>query len=92
MAMMDYLKYYTERNDAIRKEDDSKYTLMESRCIELENYFFRMDETTTMLFEKMLHYVCWMGDGAIDDCSRRLKQVLRWTQTKKRTRQKHGPR
>ena len=86
MAIDEYLDYYLERNKALREKDDGMYVLYESKCIHMENFYFREDPYLSEIFDDLLYNVCWRGDQAIEDCQRRMHKVLRWTQS---THEKH---
>lgn len=90
ITVIDYLEYYLKRNEALRREDDAHYSVYESRCIQLENFFFRVDDFGSNLFDRMLYNVCWMGDREIEACIRRMKKVLRWSSEARKTHEKHG--
>lgn len=79
LTVMDYLDNYLKRNNKLREGDDAGYWVFESRCIDLENHFFRRDPYREIVFERMLHDICWMGDDEIEKCMARMKRVLRWT-------------
>ena len=91
LTIMDYLDNYLKRNAALRRDDDAKYWVFESRCIQIENFFFRVDEFGNELLNKMLYNICWMGDNEIEACMKRMKKVLRWSVTARKTRKKHVP-
>lgn len=84
-AIQEYLCYYYHRNRIEEKEGrDTLYWVYNSRCIELENGYFRRNPFLEEIFDKLLTNVCWEGNEAIDDCFNRMQKLLRWSKTEKK--------
>lgn len=86
LSFMDYLGSY--RQKLIIEEEEgqsSSYWVWNSRCIVLENDFFRKHgEFVSFCFDKLLERVCWEGICEIEKCMRRMENLLRWTKTAKK--------
>lgn len=88
MTFLDYLGSY--RQKLIIEEEygqNDSYWVWNSRCIVLENEFFRRQgEFITFCFDKLLERVCWEGICEIEKCMKRMENLLRWTNTAKKCR------
>lgn len=84
LSIHEYLYYYMKRNKEDRLHGQSKmYWVYNSRCIQLENDYFRKNPFLNDLFDKLLRHVCWEGNQEIEQCSYRTMHLLRWTKKNK---------
>ena len=84
-AFIEYLQCYEKKLE--RDElygQDKYYWIWNSRCISLENYFFRQSEFLERCFDDLLENVCWEGIAEIDKCIKRFHSFLRWTRPAKK--------
>lgn len=84
-AMLEYLHYYKQKEHFLDIHDDRMYWAYNSRCIQMENDYFRRNKTLERLFDLLLENVCWEGIYEIERCQRRIRNVLRWTKKAERT-------
>ena len=75
-AFIDYLTVYEKR--ITTQEDRPSYWIFESRCISLENDYFRQNEILEQYFDRLLIGVCWQGIDAIEQCRKRLMREIGW--------------
>lgn len=80
-SMLDYCEFYRRKLCAMRKNNMKEFTLWESRCLELENEYFRFHPGLGDILDKLLSFVCWLGEEDIEKCQRRLRRLLRWTKS-----------
>lgn len=79
-AMMEYLYYYYYRTlEEYNKGRTGHYWFLNSRCIELENSYFRRNPFLEELFDALLKNVCWEGTAEMEQCMKRLRGLLRWS-------------
>lgn len=84
-AILDYLYWYKEKVKREEEEGrDGYYWLCNSRCIEMENRYFRRNPYLEEIFNKLLSEICWEGIDTINSCIERLKKTLRWSKTNNR--------
>jgi hypothetical protein len=80
MTFIDYLDAY--RNKLLIENEEGQsgsYWVWNSRCIALENEYFRKTPFLTYCFDKLLENVCWEGVAEIEKCICRMNSLLRWT-------------
>lgn len=75
-TIIDYLDAYAQKLEL--GISDPKYWIWESRCIQLENEYFRKNPTLEVIFDKLLQAVCWQGEYEIEQCQKRLMRVNGW--------------
>ena len=91
-AFIDYLDEY-EHKIRLNPATDRMFLVYESRCIYLENSYFRGNPALEQIFDKMLIHVCWQGIDEIQRCKKRLMSVIGWTKrpdTIKQTREERA--
>lgn len=76
MAIQDYLEFYQKRNACLFEDDEPGYQVWESKCLDLENNFFRKGDFTEIIFDKLLTGICWMGGDEIHACQKRMNRLL----------------
>ena len=79
-TFIEYLSEY--RSKTIREEKygrDAAYWVHNSRCIDLENFYFRQNDFLSKVFDDLLEYICWEGVNEIEKCIDRLQVFIRWT-------------
>ena len=75
-AMIDYLDEYEAKLEI--GPGNPQFWVHESRCLSLENGYFRDDDFLSSIFDKLLVGVCWAGVDEIRRCRERLKRVIGW--------------
>lgn len=75
-AFIDYLDEY-ERKISCHAHDKD-FWIHESRCIQMENDYFRTNDDLEWIFDQMLVRVCWRGQHEIDRCRKQLKMAIGW--------------
>ena len=75
-AFIDYLEHYEKK--ITTDPNKPSYWIYESRCISLENDFFRKSETLESYFDRLLIGVCWKGANDIEQCRKRLMREIGW--------------
>ena len=78
-SFLDYLTYYRERNKANEEGNDKDYVYWNSKCLDLENHYFRKNPELEKIFDEMLKHVCWKGNDAINKSRKALMDALGWT-------------
>lgn len=82
MAFIDYLEAYREKLIIENmKGRNGAYWFYNSRCLVLENEYFRKSLFLNDCFDKLLENICWEGISEIDKCIVRMKSLLRWVNT-----------
>lgn len=82
MTFIDYLEAYRQKLIIEEEEGQSgSYWTWNSRCLVLENEYFRKTPFLAYCFDKLLENVCWEGISEIEKCIKRMGQLLRWTNT-----------
>lgn len=75
-ALIEYLEAY-DRKLAV-SPDKPSYWINESRCLTLENDYFRTNPTLEAIFDGLLINVCWLGREEIQNCRKRLMRAIGW--------------
>ena len=75
-AFIDYLEEYDKKISM--GPDEPAYWVFESRCIDLENVYFRKDPALERIFNRLLIDVCWKGRYEIERCIKRMKLAIGW--------------
>lgn len=83
-SFLDYLTYYQNRNRAEKEGDDKNYVYWNSKCLDLENRYFRRNHELEKIFDRMLRDVCWKGNNKIDKSRKALIGALGWTKDQRR--------
>ena len=86
-AFIDYLEAYKEKTLILDQFGQTAgYWVWNSRCISLENTWFRKNPFLEYCFDCLLLNVCWEGVDEIERCIKRFHGYLRWARPSKKER------